>query len=72
MKCMQGHHEREPYNYSAVKSAYHVRELEVFRLLQLQEPIDIALSHDWPQHIAYHGFTQQLFRAKPHLRADVS
>ena len=34
------------------RSAYHVRQLEVFRLSQLQLPLDIFLSHDWPQHIA--------------------
>ena len=29
------------------RSAYHVRELEVYRLMQLREPVDVGLSHDW-------------------------
>lgn len=30
-----GHHERLPYDERAVKSVYHVRELEVHRLMQV-------------------------------------
>ena len=68
---LQGHFEAVPYTDSTMRSAYHVRELEVFRLAQLKQPLDIMLSHDWPHAIASHGNIQQLFRAKPHLRADV-
>ena len=32
-----------------MRSAYHVRELEVHRLLRLRQPLDVFLSHDWPQ-----------------------
>jgi hypothetical protein len=31
-----GHHERLPYDERAVKSVYHVRELEVHRLMQVR------------------------------------
>lgn len=55
-----------------MRSAYHVRELEVFRLLQLRNPMDIMLSHDWPDGIAYHGDINGLFRSKPFLKDDVT
>ena len=45
----QGHFERPPYNAGSMRSAYHVRELEVHRLLRLRQPLDVFLSHDWPQ-----------------------
>jgi hypothetical protein len=32
----------------------------VLRLLQLRQPVDIFLSHDWPQHVASHGNMQEL------------
>lgn len=32
---MTGHHEYPPYNASTMRSAYHVRNLEVFRLKQV-------------------------------------
>ena len=55
-----------------MRSAYHVRELDVYRLLQLRRrPIDVGLSHDWPRGIAHHGDAAQLFRAKSFLRREV-
>jgi len=54
-----------------MRSAYHVRELEVFRLAQLKVALDVMLSHDWPDGIAYHGNVNQLFQNKPFLREDV-
>lgn len=70
---MQGHYERPPYQMDSIRSAYHIRELEVYRLRQLREgaPLDVFLSHDWPRGIARHGDTQRLLRAKPFLRAEV-
>ncbi len=55
-----------------MRSAYHIRELDVFRLLQIHRPLDVFLSHDWPRGIAYHGNKAQLFRAKPFLRQEVT
>ena len=68
---MQGHWEWPPYNNSTMRSAYHIRELDVFRLQQLKQPLDVFLSHDWPQGIADHGNKGQLFRMKPSLREEV-
>lgn len=32
---MQGHHEKAPYDNSSIRSVYHIRNLEVFRLKQV-------------------------------------
>jgi len=69
--CRQGHWEKAPYDNSSMRSAYHVRELDVYRLLQIHRPLDVFLSHDWPRGIAYHGNTSRLFKAKPFLRSEV-
>ena len=54
-----------------MRSFYHVRELDVLRLLQLQQPMDVFLSHDWPQHIARAGDTSHLVRRKSFLEVCV-
>lgn len=66
-----GHYECPPYDDSDMRSAYHVRQLEAFRLSQLRKPLDIFLSHDWPQHIARYGDTGALLRKKSFLRDEV-
>jgi lariat debranching enzyme len=43
-----------------VRSAYHVREFEIFRLLQVSRPVDVFLSHDWPAGVVRHGDTTAL------------
>ena len=68
---MQGHHEHPPYDNDTMRSAYHIKELDVYRLKQLQQPLDIFLSHDWPRGIANHGNLQQLLSRKAFLRAEV-
>ncbi len=67
----QGHHERVPYTDGSMRSAYHIRELEVFRLAQLAAPLDVFVSHDWPRGIARHGDLRGLLRAKSFLRNEV-
>ncbi|KAI7961216.1 hypothetical protein MJO28_001705 [Puccinia striiformis f. sp. tritici] len=68
-----GHHERLPYDNGTIRSIYHVREYDVFRLAQL--PIasssDIFVSHDWPVGIEQYGNTAQLLRAKPFFKDEV-
>ena len=68
---LQGHHEHPPFDNNTLRSAYHIRELDVFRLKQLQSPLDIFLSHDWPRGIAKHGNLPQLLSRKAFLRAEV-
>jgi lariat debranching enzyme len=45
-----GHYERPPYSEDAMRSVYHLRELEVYRMSHMANsahPVDIFLSHDW-------------------------
>ncbi|KAF1974951.1 DBR1-domain-containing protein [Bimuria novae-zelandiae CBS 107.79] len=64
------HYERLPYNNDDVKSIYHVRELDVRKLLQLRSQVDIGLSHDWPKGMEWKGNHKQLFRFKPYFEQD--
>lgn len=64
------HYERLPYNQDDVKSIYHVRELDVRKLLQLRTQVDIGISHDWPKAIERHGNERALFRLKPDFEQE--
>ncbi|TKS67880.1 Lariat debranching enzyme [Collichthys lucidus] len=67
----KGHHEFPPYNPDTLRSVYHIRNVEVFKLKQIQIPIDIFMSHDWPRGIYYYGSTGELLRKKKFLRHEV-
>ncbi|KKF92266.1 Lariat debranching enzyme [Ceratocystis platani] len=56
------HFERLPFNSDDVKSFYHVREIDVRRLLLMRTQVDVGLSHDWPRGIEWNGNANQLFR----------
>ncbi|PPJ56547.1 hypothetical protein CBER1_03942 [Cercospora berteroae] len=64
------HFERLPYNESDMKSIYHVRELDVRKLLQIRTQVDIGVSHDWPQGIEWKGDWKRLFSKKSHFEDD--
>jgi lariat debranching enzyme len=64
------HYERLPYNSDDVRSVYHVRELDVRKLLQIRSQIDIGLSHDWPRGMEWKGDYKQLFRWKPDFEQE--
>jgi len=77
----RGHFETPPYSPSTLRSIYHVREYEVFKLAQLAvgtsndgtgsaAPVDVMLSHDWPRGIYHHGNLPQLLRTKPYFRQE--
>ena len=71
-----GHYERPPYDRGTLRSVYHVRNVEVYRLQQLKlgnedSNIDIMLSHDWPRGIEQFGDTQALLRKKQFFRSEV-
>ncbi|GFP92693.1 lariat debranching enzyme [Phtheirospermum japonicum] len=66
-----GHYEKLPYNEQDIRSIYHVREYDVHKLMQVQEPIDIFLSHDWPLGITDYGNSQALIRQKPFFEQEV-
>ncbi|XP_064387809.1 uncharacterized protein LOC135335991 [Halichondria panicea] len=67
----KNHFERPPYDSFTIRSAYHVRSCDHFRLKQVSGKVDIMLSHDWPRGIEHHGNTHQLLQWKPHFRQDV-
>ncbi|KAL4921446.1 lariat debranching enzyme, C-terminal domain-containing protein [Aspergillus aurantiobrunneus] len=64
------HFERIPYNRDELNNIYHVRELDVRKLLQVRTQVDLGLSHDWPKQVEYSGDWQQLFGVKPLFRDD--
>ncbi|WKA09758.1 hypothetical protein VitviT2T_027378 [Vitis vinifera] len=66
-----GHYERPPYNERDIRSVYHVREYDVHKLMQVEEPIDIFLSHDWPCGITDHGNWKELVRYKPFFEKEI-
>lgn len=67
----KGNFERAPYDRASMRSVYHVRELDVHKLGQLRGPIDIFLSHDWPQGIEQYGNTQELLRKKKYFEREI-
>ncbi|XP_047957303.1 lariat debranching enzyme isoform X2 [Salvia hispanica] len=67
-----GHYEKLPYNEQDIRSIYHVREYDVHKLVQVQEPIDIFLSHDWPCGITDHGNVKKLIRQKPFFEKEIA
>ncbi|THC98658.1 hypothetical protein EYZ11_001861 [Aspergillus tanneri] len=64
------HFERLPYNRDDIQSIYHVRELDVRKLLQIRTQVDLGLSHDWPKQVEYSGDFETLFRTKRGFRQD--
>lgn len=64
------HHERLPFNSDDVKSFYHVREVDVRKLLLIQTQVDVGMSHDWPRAVERHGDSESLFRKKRDFRAE--
>ncbi|GKZ19808.1 lariat debranching enzyme [Aspergillus brasiliensis] len=64
------HFERLPYNSDDVQSIYHVRELDVRKLLQVRTQIDLGLSHDWPKKVERCGDYETLFNTKIGFRED--
>ncbi|XP_053326904.1 lariat debranching enzyme [Spea bombifrons] len=67
----KGHFEHPPYSKETIRSAYHVRNIEVFKLKQLREPIDVFMSHDWPRSIYYYGNKKQLLKKKDFFQKEV-
>lgn len=67
-----GHFERPPYNESDIRSVYHVREYDVHKLMQIEEPIDIFISHDWPLGITDFGNWQKLIKKKTYFGKEVN
>ncbi|GFR89836.1 lariat debranching enzyme [Elysia marginata] len=67
----KGHFERPPYGRDTVRSVYHIRNLEVFRLKQISAHTDIFISHDWPKGIYHNGDVENLLRRKPFFKQEI-
>ncbi|XP_036847672.1 lariat debranching enzyme isoform X2 [Manis javanica] len=67
----KGHFECPPYDPDTIRSIYHVRNIEVYKLKQLKQPMDIFLSHDWPRSIYHYGNKKQLLKMKSFFRQEV-
>ncbi|XP_045766909.1 lariat debranching enzyme [Maniola jurtina] len=68
---LQGLWECPPYTHNSLRSVYHIRSLDVYRLSQVREKIHVMLSHDWPRGITDYGDRENLLRRKPFLREDI-
>lgn len=64
------HYERLPYHRSDIRSIYHMREIDIRKLLQLRTQVDVAISHDWPRGIERHGDLKTLFKMKPDFERE--
>nr|CAB3236283.1 lariat debranching enzyme-like [Phallusia mammillata] len=67
----RGRFEKPPYTESTKRSVYHVRHMDIFRLKQLKQPMDIMMSHDWPNGIVNHGDKEKLIETKWHFERDI-
>ena len=56
--------ESPPYTENTKRSAYHVRRYELEKLMVLEQPVDILVSHDWPTGITSFGDTEAMLRLK--------
>ncbi|KAL4712055.1 hypothetical protein ACJJTC_003722 [Scirpophaga incertulas] len=68
---LQGLWECPPYTQGSLRSVYHIRSLDIFRLSQIGEKVNVMLSHDWPRGITDYGDKDFLLNRKPFLREDV-
>jgi lariat debranching enzyme len=59
------HHERLPYDRGCIKSVYHVREYDVWKLLSVSGEVDVCLSHDWSAWVELFGDCEGLYAEKP-------
>lgn len=67
-----GHYEVPPYSDGSLRSAYHVRSIEVQKLMGLSHgEVDVFLSHDWPSGITSFGDQNGLLRRKRFLANDI-
>ncbi|OQR67426.1 lariat debranching enzyme-like, partial [Tropilaelaps mercedesae] len=67
---LKGRFEKVPYDKQTVRSTYHIRALDVSRLVALRN-IDVVMSHDWPQGICEFGDEEWLRRKKPFFNEDL-
>ena len=67
----KGYYETYPYVHGDIKSAFHTRQFEIMKLSLVKDPIDIMLSHDWPNIIGDLSDFKLLTKIKPHFKDDL-
>ncbi|KAJ2851903.1 lariat debranching enzyme [Coemansia brasiliensis] len=67
----KGYYEHPPFRGHSRSSMHHVRSYEAFKMLQIRQPLDIVISHDWPQYIERYGDTEGLLKKKPFFKKEV-
>lgn len=69
-----GRFERMPLRNRELKSVYHTRKFDIWRLKLLaasETRPDIVMSHDWPNTIEQHGDTAALIKRKPFFQKEI-
>ena len=64
-------YEKAPYSYRDLKTVYRTRKEDVDRVLRINKPVDVFISHDWPNGIWDHGNRDRLLAAKPFLKQEM-
>ncbi|KAJ2720748.1 lariat debranching enzyme [Coemansia sp. Benny D115] len=67
----KGYYEKPPFRGNSRPSMHHVRSYEAFKVLQIRQPLDIVVSHDWPQNIERFGDLKGLLRHKPYFKDEI-
>ena len=67
-----GHFEVPPYSEGALRSAYHVKSIEINKLMGIHGHVDVFLSHDWPSGITIYGDQGALLKKKRFLARDIA
>ncbi|EGC37717.1 hypothetical protein DICPUDRAFT_86844 [Dictyostelium purpureum] len=68
----KGYFETKPFSENHQRSIYHLREFDVFKMMQLGVPrLDIVFSHDWPLGIVDYGNKEALLRFKKGLIENI-
>ncbi|KAK8803447.1 hypothetical protein WA158_001141 [Blastocystis sp. Blastoise] len=67
----KSHYEQVPFTRDSKCSIIHTRSYEIQRLRMLQKPLDIFISHDWPNGITKYGNEKALLNKKKHFKEDI-
>lgn len=71
----RGRYEQMPYDKSAIRSVYHTRVYDIWRLKLLAASAasrpDVVLSHDWPNTIEQSGDAAALIKRKPFFKDEI-
>ncbi|KAL5369788.1 Dbr1p-like RNA lariat debranching enzyme [Cryptosporidium parvum] len=79
----RGYYESKPFTEESKRSWYHIRWLEIQKLLLIENiksnflgstesrKVDVMISHDWPNGIERFGNLNYLIRRKPYLKEDI-